>query len=236
MKIINLDTIDSTNNYAWGLVTQSMQDFTFIFAREQKRGRGRRENKWCSPRGGIYTSIIVEPKIDCAKGGLLGLLTALTVVESLKKYAELKIKWPNDLLLNQKKIAGILVETKIGKNKIEQAVIGLGLNVNNTRAQLPENATSLAVENKKNYDIDTIKEKIIFNFKRFYNDYHKRNFVGLPQAINPYLNDLGKKVSFNYQQQRSQALVLGISNQGELVVKFKGKRRILRQSEVFQLR
>lgn len=163
VKIINLKEIDSTNTYAWKLAERGEKEIVVIKADYQKKGRGRWGRKWYSPRGkGIYASFIFTPfsRLDVS---LIPLVFSLGVVRTLKAYVDkkLNIKLPNDVLINKKKIAGILVETKSTNYITEFLIVGIGVNINTKKGELPSEATSLFLETGKSYPINKIFKSLI---------------------------------------------------------------------------
>lgn len=139
MNIIHLATITSTNDYAKKNY-KKLKHGTVIIADEQTTGRGRRNNKWFSPKGkGLYFSILFK-KISC-NAQLLNIIPAYAVLETLYKLYGIKahIKWPNDILIKGKKIGGILVELKYIGKKLIYAVIGIGLNLKGKPSDFPLN-------------------------------------------------------------------------------------------------
>ena len=105
---------------------------TAILAEQQNKGRGRLKNRWISPDGGIWLSIILTPIMPANKSPLLSFATALAVCETIaqKTNLESRVKWPNDILINQKKVCGILLDVATKGDRTEYAVIGIGINVN----------------------------------------------------------------------------------------------------------
>ncbi len=158
-----------------------------VFAYTQTRGRGRQKRNWYSPSGGIYLSILMFPAKQI---NTIPLIAALSVIKSLKEFnfTNLSIHWPNDVLLNNKKICGILCE------KFNDAVIcGIGLNVNVKKmpSKLP-NATSLFIETGKTYNLDEILNKTLQNFWILYDDLQADKFK--PAAIYHYISGLGEPI------------------------------------------
>lgn len=158
-----------------------------VFAYTQTRGRGRQKRFWHSPSGGIYLSILMFPAKQI---NTIPLIAALSVIESLKEFnfTNLSIHWPNDVLLNNKKICGILCE------KFNDAVIcGIGLNVNVKKmpTKLP-NATSLFIETGKIYNLDEILYKILQNFWMCYDNLQADKFKFAD--IYHYISGLGEPI------------------------------------------
>jgi len=133
--------LDSTNAEAWDLIKDGSRHGTVVITDNQTKGKGRRDNLWVMIAGkGLTFSLIIEKQYPNTYAGLISLATGLSVVKSLnKRGVEAKLKWPNDIFAGEKKLGGILCETKIVKNKIEIIVIGVGINVNEKISEHPEN-------------------------------------------------------------------------------------------------
>ena len=131
-KIIHFNTIESTNDYAKSIGYEEKEG-TVIISETQTKGRGRLGRKWSSKQGeGIYMSIILKPNIELNKPPFLTLIAGASIVKVLNDLeAGALIKWPNDIILNSKKIGGILSELAIADDKVSFIVIGIGINVNN---------------------------------------------------------------------------------------------------------
>lgn len=124
--------LESTQDLAVHMAEKKPLNGTVILAEQQLKGRGTLERKWISPRGGIWFSVIIRPCIPPEKISFLSLAAALAVCETLVEKTMLfpKIKWPNDILINHKKVSGILVDAAITGRKLEYAVVGIGINAN----------------------------------------------------------------------------------------------------------
>jgi BirA family biotin operon repressor/biotin-[acetyl-CoA-carboxylase] ligase len=149
--LIYFNSIASTNDTAFKIAKENTSNGTIILAETQTSGRGRGIKKWLSPYGGLWFSIIIKPKIRPLKISLITLLTGLSVAETIKKMLNLdaKIKWPNDVLIDNLKVAGILCESEIIKDIIKYLVIGIGINLNLDEEDLKSldvKATSCKIE------------------------------------------------------------------------------------------
>jgi birA, biotin-[acetyl-CoA-carboxylase] ligase region len=151
-NIIHFDTIDSTNIKAKELASQNAEDGTIVISEEQTCGKGRLGRSWYSPKSkGIWASIILKPKIDPINASKITLIAAASIVKAFNEIAIFpKIKWPNDIVLNNKKVCGILTEMSAELNQIHYLVVGIGINVNNSKDDFTEalwsSATSLKIE------------------------------------------------------------------------------------------
>ena len=132
-KIIYRLTTDSTQNLAILLAEKNPNsDGIVIIAGEQKSGRGRQNRKWLSPKGGIWLSVVLRPRISASKIMLLPFAAALAVCDTIKKTTQLdaKLRWPNDVTISGKKVAGILIDISMEAERINYAVVGIGINAN----------------------------------------------------------------------------------------------------------
>ncbi|MGH9989322.1 MAG: biotin--[acetyl-CoA-carboxylase] ligase, partial [Nitrososphaera sp.] len=132
-KIIYRLTMHSTQNLAILLAEKNPSlDGLVIIAERQKSGRGRQNRKWLSPKGGIWLSVVLRPRISASKMTLLPFAAALAVCDAIKKTTQLdaKLRWPNDVTISGKKVAGILIDSSMEGERIDYAVIGMGINAN----------------------------------------------------------------------------------------------------------
>lgn len=167
-KIVHLESVDSTNNYTANVFKEgSIEHGTVILADIQTNGRGQRGNTWQSGAfENITMSIAIDPNL-CKINNLISLnhITSIALFKIISSYCEnVKIKWPNDILVNQNKIAGILIESQFSGNKMH-SVIGIGLNVNQTDFENSK-STSLFIETQKTMNI----KSLVFEFISFFNE------------------------------------------------------------------
>jgi BirA family biotin operon repressor/biotin-[acetyl-CoA-carboxylase] ligase len=151
-KVVCLDSVTSTSDVARRLAQRGDPEGTLVFAEEQTAGRGRQGRRWIAPSGsGLLLSIVFRPSLGPAELPQLLMASSLGVVQAIEDSTGLpvRLKWPNDILLEGKKAGGILIEAGISGDKLDYAVVGIGLNVNLDPAQIPEiagHATSLSIE------------------------------------------------------------------------------------------
>ena len=161
-NIIGFDTIDSTNDYLKRQV-DVLIDGCICYALTQEKGRGRRNNIWLSQRGNLYFSILKKNSFERNAIFIETILISVAIVKLIEKYGiEPMIKYPNDILVNGKKIAGILIETA-GTERIDSVIIGVGININQEDFNgLNKKATSLKLQRKGDYSLEDILEDFIF--------------------------------------------------------------------------
>ncbi|GAA6617635.1 biotin--[acetyl-CoA-carboxylase] ligase [Scytonema sp. NUACC26] len=123
------DKVSSTNQILWNLLNQGAEPGCTVIATQQTAGKGQWGRQWISNDGGLYLSVAIAPKLDVTNGYQLTLATAWGIAKQLQESGiPTSIKWPNDLVLNRRKLGGILTETKVKQGQIEQAIIGVGIN------------------------------------------------------------------------------------------------------------
>ena len=136
--LVALDTVGSTNDEAARLADAGSPEGTVVWSREQTGGRGRRGRHWASPVGNLYTSTILRPECAASRAAELGFAAALAVADIAPAGREVRVKWPNDVLVDGGKVAGILLESAIGQTgQVQHVVAGIGVNVG-FAPQLPE--------------------------------------------------------------------------------------------------
>lgn len=219
--IIELDTIDSTNNYAMRLIdADTAQPGLTITAREQTQGKGQRGRTWQDNAGqSLLMSIIVEPVHSLERQFLFNVAATVAITEVLQKKCEncdIRIKWPNDIIVNDKKAGGVLIENVIRGNRWAYSIIGLGLNVlqEDMPAALPY-ATSLYLENRQSFDIRMLRLDLRIDIlKNLYNGDDET----LMRHYNQYLYRRGQLQRFSDELTEWEALINGVNAEGQLVV------------------
>ncbi len=166
MKLIKLNAIDSTNTFLKQLATSEVvENFTVVSAEHQTNGKGQRGSEWLIESGKNLTFSVLYSKIANSKTNLftLNVIVALSVVEGLQKISskEFKIKWPNDILAENKKIAGILIENSIKSQTEVQSIIGIGINVNQENFENLPQASSLCLLEQQFFDKDLLLKKVV---------------------------------------------------------------------------
>lgn len=229
-KIVVYKEVDSTNRRAIELAEKGEDEGTVIISETQSKGRGRLGRSWLSPLGvGIYLSIILRPKIPPKESFLIVFLTGIAVIESIKKVTSLSptLKWPNDILVNDKKIGGILIEMKSKKDKIDYLVDGIGVNVNTDTSLFPkeiqEKSTSLKKVIGKDIDRNRLIKKILYFFEKWYLEYINKGKDKILREYHKYANIMGRLVRVNELKRSIEGTVIGINENGLLLLKVNNK-------------
>lgn len=223
--IYYFDQIDSTNIRAKQLGEEGVPHGTLIVAGQQNAGRGRRGRTWESPPGvSIYMSIVLRPEMPPVKAPMLTLVMALSAADSLKECTglDVQIKWPNDIILNGKKLAGILTEMSTEMDYINHVVIGVGINVNTERLpeELEEKATSLRLETGRIIRRSEIIASIMKEFEKNYQLFiETQGLRQMQEKYNSLLVNREKEVRILGVKEEYTAYALGINEKGELLVR-----------------
>lgn len=238
------ETIGSTNDEAkaWARDESTPAPHgAIVSADEQTCGRGRLGRDWVSPRGkGVYLSVVWRPKIAPAQIGQLTIITALGAVRALKEVSGLNIetKWPNDLLVNRKKIGGILCESKLQNGDIDFVVAGVGLNANFTKSDLPDRpvfpATSLMMETGNSVSIKELQSACIRALQTEYSRYESGHWSTQRAEFIARCAIIGEHVWVRDAAQEYSGVATNIDDDGVLIIQTATEtRRILSGDVVF---
>lgn len=216
--------IDSTNMQAKRLAMEGAGSGTLVLAESQTQGRGRRGRIWESPeKSSIYMSLMIRPQIRPENASMLTLVMGLSVVQAMEKVWNVKtgIKWPNDVVWNQKKAAGILTEMSVDSQGIGHVVIGVGINVNTPSftEELQDKATSAFLELGYQVEREPLIVEIMETFEENYTVFEKtQNLVGMKDAYEKVLLNKQQNVRVLQPGNVYVGIALGINDFGELLV------------------
>ena len=216
-----LESVDSTNDYA-KKKAKELVDGSVIISLEQVKGKGRRGRSFHSGKGdGIYLSIILKPGFEPAKAPFITSIAGAALVNTFNKFnIQTKVKWPNDVLINGKKVAGILTEMSADMEFIEYIVLGVGINVSGLEFpnELKNIATSLKLEG---YDVKKLNIiwQFVYEFELLYNLYLNENTSEVVNILRNNSSVLGKQINVHYMNEVESAIAVDINNQGALIIK-----------------
>ena len=218
------ETLDSTNDLAKALAAQGAPEGTVVVAETQTRGRGRLGREWDSPpAAGLYVSLVLRPMLPPMELPQITLTTAVAVVRAVRRVAGLapRIKWPNDLLLNGKKLGGILTEMETESDRIRHVVVGLGLNVNNPgfALDLAATATSLALAAGRTFFRVHLLQAWLEEFEELYNRFLHQGFAGILEEWKGFTETLGKMVTVRQGPREISGLALDVAPDGALLLR-----------------
>ena len=236
-NVILFKTIDSTNNEAQRIIeNRNIDSPIWIISESQKNGRGRSNNLWISKKGNFFGTLITPIEWDLNILPILSCVVALSVHESILNFCtnreNLKIKWPNDILFQDKKISGILIENQISK-KEKFSIIGIGVNINSSPTDLNYQTIYLngISANKKITSMDffnVLKEKIHNNINRF--DLSSLNYF--IKEISSKSWKIGEEIYFIDTGITKKAIFKGLSKNYEIILDINGEISILSSGEI----
>jgi BirA family biotin operon repressor/biotin-[acetyl-CoA-carboxylase] ligase len=218
IKCYFFEQIPSTNNQVWELHKLGEKFPFVVIAGEQTAGKGQRGNQWKSSQGGLYLSLGLELDLPVNLIHQITLFSVWGIANSLRQYQiDVKIKWLNDLILEQKKLGGILTETRIYQNRVKQVVIGVGINWNNP---VPEGGINLkSVWDKQgNSQLDSLENLADLTIKGILHGYEYYLREGSENLANEYeklLINIGQKITF----QGGEGVITGVNPNGDLKVR-----------------
>jgi BirA family transcriptional regulator, biotin operon repressor / biotin---[acetyl-CoA-carboxylase] ligase len=236
-KVIHFESIDSTNTYLKKKY-EHFDDFQIIFADHQTEGRGRLGNTWEDDGSSALFSILLKRKLEVSLCSKLPLVASVALHKVLNpKIKNLSIKWPNDLMIENKKLAGILTESIIIDGKVLAAVVGFGINlgkIDHSNA-LQQQATSLWNETQVSYSIPILIQEVAEMFDK--------ELENLEQGSTDYmvyykkhLSLLGQSITFIQEGITYEAVVKDITSEGNLLVQAPHKKMSLSSGEVHLIR
>lgn len=237
-ELFYYDRIDSTNTKAKELAEQGYPSGTLIVANQQIAGRGRRGRSWDSPSGsGIFMTLMLKPDINPNHASMLTLVAALATAKAISEVTgrQAGIKWPNDIVLNGKKICGILTEMSAQFDYINHIVIGIGINVHTEEfpEELRETASSLLLECGRHFHRADIIEKTLEYFERYYAVFlETEDLSGLMREYNAILVNIQKMVKVLDPKEPYEGKAMGITPKGELIVDTWESRKLVSSGEV----
>lgn len=216
---------ESTNTLAFRLADAGAKEGTVVIADSQTQGRGRIKRKWESPPGlNLYTSLILKPDINPARSSPITLTAGVAVAELFSLYCPGKVhlKWPNDVLINGRKVCGILTEIKTEGKKLKFIVLGVGININMKRADFPppleEIATSLREETGHTFSRVEVAAGLYEILDKFYNIFLIEGFASIREWWLAYSLMSGKHVEVTCGGEILQGKVTGIDDGGALIL------------------
>ena len=216
--IIHKDVIDSTQDLALRIADKAKEG-TIIIAEEQRKGRGRLGRAWIAPRGGIWFSLILKPKLSLSYITLLPLTIGLGVADALKSFGlDAKLKWPNDVMIKDKKVAGILLDVSSEIDAINYAIIGIGINANVDIDYL-KGLRATSIKHELGYEIDRIRfmqvllKAIEDRYMQLYKDRD-----GLLEEYKRLCITLNSRVKVTSNDEQYNADAIEIDSDGSLIV------------------
>lgn len=221
--------LESTNNTARE-IAKGVPEGTVIIAETQKNGRGRMGTKWQSAPGGIWLSLVLHPSIPLENLSKITLVAGIAVTNALRGIGvDARIKWPNDVLVNGKKICGILTEVSAEIGKVDYVVLGIGVNVNvklsGLKDEIRRNSTSIANETGKPIDRTSFLAFLLYELEQQYIRFKTRQFAEIVDEWINLSDTIGRNVKLMTPTMLIEGKAVGITEKGALVVLDKNNKK-----------
>ncbi|MBL7054966.1 biotin--[acetyl-CoA-carboxylase] ligase [Candidatus Woesearchaeota archaeon] len=218
-KIYHFKKISSTNDQAKTLAEKGLIDVVVV-ADEQTKGRGRFNRKWISSLGGLYFSVLLKEK-NTDKIKYLTFIAAISVVKAIFQSTKLKtkIKWPNDIHINNRKLCGILTENVLGK--VNQVIVGAGININQSKfnKKISNIATSLKIELNKKTNKEKILSHFLKEFDKLYVQYKNEEYARILKLFKENCDTIGKNVKVKTLSEIFCGKVIDVDEDCNLILK-----------------
>jgi BirA family biotin operon repressor/biotin-[acetyl-CoA-carboxylase] ligase len=231
--------LQSTNDLASDLAAHGADEGTIVTADQQTRGRGRHGRGWHSPpETGIYVSIVLRPEVPPEKAPGLSLVAALALTEAIKPLVgdSVRIKWPNDVLIAERKTAGILTELVSHRNVVSYVIVGVGVNVNQQAGDFPEElrdrATSIRRVTRKKQSRVELLCRFLERFEKEYRRFVRHGLKPARKALRSYSTLIGRQVRLSDGRRTIEAEAVDIDAEGRLVIRRDGKETAVYAGEV----
>ena len=239
------DSIDSTQNQALKMVDDPTNNGAVIIAAKQTGGKGRLGRKWVSPKGGIWLSIILHPKFDISITTLFPIASALALSNAFEKTLKIspELKWPNDLTIKGKKVAGILVDASLESNRIENIVLGVGINFDVDVKQIEKTLkgssnfygiASLSDQKKKVKPIQLVQTFLV-EFEKIYELLNTKQTKKIISEWTKRSSTIGKNVELNTRDGKIKGKAIKIDEDGALVISNNDKIRRIIAGDIIHL-
>jgi BirA family biotin operon repressor/biotin-[acetyl-CoA-carboxylase] ligase len=230
-RVYYFDSTDSTQNFAMEIASNDKENGTVVISKKQTGGRGRMKRKWKSPTGGIWMSIIIHPKFDVSYTTLVPIATSLALCMAIEKILKIKpeLKWPNDVTLKGKKVAGVLVDTSIISNEIENMVLGIGINFKIKPHELAStikktpNFYGVATLVKKNERALPLVHQFLYELENVFQLINSRRIKKIKSEWTKRSSTIGRNVSIITSEGNVNGKAVKIDSDGALIIS-KGKK------------
>ncbi len=222
-EIVTLERTASAMDIAKKMLNEGAVEGTVIFVDEQTLGRGRSGKKWFCKRGkGLLLTVVLRPVLQPENSYLLMFITAVAIVQTIRDMFKLPIEidWPNDLVINNKKLGGIIVETQDHTEQFRDYIVGIGINVNLKKHELPEQidqpATSLIIEKEKFIDRTSFAKALLQNLDSWYLILKDERYEYIVEKWQEFCVNIGRRVNVRNANKKYTGIFQGISKNGEL--------------------
>jgi len=232
-RVYYFDTIESTQNFASSIAQNPKENGTIIISKKQSGGKGRMNRRWISPKGGLWFSIILHPKFDVSLATIFPLASSLALANAIEKTLDKKpeLKWPNDVTLKHKKVAGMLVDLSLASNSIENLILGVGINFKIDSIQLEKTikktenfyGTASLVSKTENKSPVSLMQAFLIELEKICETLDQGNYKKIINDWTKKSSTIGKNVTVSTSSGKITGKAIRIDNDGALVISHASK-------------
>jgi len=225
--ILYFQQLDSTNDIAKELAVRGVREGIIVVADTQTMGKGRFKREWISPENGLWFSILLKPNFPPKHASKLTLLASVAVAKTINRLYDLEaqIKWPNDVLINQKKVCGTLTESRIKGERLDFAILGIGINANFNIESIPrllrEEATTLREELGKGIEREILLCELLAEVESYYELFKRRRFEDMLEDWRKLAGFLSSNVEIRSDEEIVEGQAIDIDDDGALIIRLK---------------
>lgn len=223
-RVVFREIMDSTQNLAVSLASEPRSHGTVVIAEQQKSGRGRQKRKWLSPKGGIWLSVVLKPEIPISKITVLPFVAALAVCDAISSVGvNAKLKWPNDVMISGKKVAGILLDISAEADQVNYVVIGIGINANVDSGQISARiegikSTSISDELGRPVNRLHLTKSLLENLERYYLELESDGAPPILEKWKENSDMIGLNVAVIQNDKTIMGVATDVNNDGSLLL------------------
>jgi len=224
-RIEYYEELESTNTEALRLALENAPEGTVVIADAQSEGRGRLDRIWESPPSlNLYLSVVLRPDIPAAASSLVPLMIGVAVADIISKYGpgQVRLKWPNDVLIDGKKICGILTEMRTKTDRVHFIIVGIGVNINMRKLDFPrgirETATSLRILTECELDRIDVAIRLFESLERWYRIFLSGGEAAIREKWLQYADIIGKRIEVVFKSETQRGTVVGLDEHGALLL------------------
>jgi BirA family biotin operon repressor/biotin-[acetyl-CoA-carboxylase] ligase len=227
-RVYYFENIDSTQNFASSIAQNPKENGTIIISKTQSSGKGRMNRKWVSPKGGLWFSIILHPKFDVSLATIFPLAASLALSNAIEKTLEKKseLKWPNDVTIKHKKVAGMLVDLSLTSNSIESLILGVGINFKIDSVQLEKTIKKTGnfygvgslVSKTENKNPIILMQSFLYELEKICEELDQGNYKKIINEWTKKSSTVGKNVTVSTSAGKISGKAIKIDNDGALVI------------------
>ena len=229
----NYQKVLSTQNYVHDAIALGEEEGLVVQALQQQGARGRHGNKWDAPIGNLYMSILLRPKCDLAQAGQLAFVVAVALSDALDDYIDTKkhkktLKWPNDILIDNRKISGILLESDIRENALNAVVVGVGLNI----FKAPDLAVGLNDVAKEPVYVNKVRDNVLDKLEASYDLWQQKGFAPIRDKWLNNAHGIGHPITARLPHESFKGVFKSFNDEGALILDMDGEDKIIHAANV----